>query len=278
MIGKVALCYLSIQLDGRDEKMKAVILAGGLGTRISEETSTKPKPMVEIGGKPILWHIMKSYSVHGVNDFIICCGYKGYVIKEYFANYFLHTSDVTFDMQNNQMEVHARNAEPWKVTLVDTGDETLTGGRLKRVKQYVQDEESFCFTYGDGVSDVNITELIEFHKSHGKLATLTATQPPGRFGAINFDGVKVNSFQEKPQGDGAWINGGFFVLSPKAIDYIDDDTTTWEKKPMEQLAKDGQLNAYFHRGFWQPMDTLRDKVHLEELWQTGKAPWKMDVK
>lgn len=267
-----------INLMSRDRNMKAVILAGGLGTRISEETSTKPKPMVEIGGKPILWHIMKSYSVHGVNDFIICCGYKGYVIKEYFANYFLHTSDVTFDMQNNQMEVHARNAEPWKVTLVDTGDETLTGGRLKRVKQYVQDEESFCFTYGDGVSDVNITELIEFHKSHGKLATLTATQPPGRFGAINFDGVKVNSFQEKPQGDGAWINGGFFVLSPKAIDYIDDDTTTWEKKPMEQLAEDGQLNAYFHRGFWQPMDTLRDKVHLEELWQTGKAPWKMDVK
>jgi glucose-1-phosphate cytidylyltransferase len=258
--------------------MKAVILAGGLGTRISEETSTKPKPMVEVGGKPILWHIMKSYSAHGVNDFVICCGYKGYVIKEYFANYFLHTSDVTFDMQNNQMEVHARSAEPWKVTLVDTGDETLTGGRLKRVKQYVQDEESFCFTYGDGVSDVNITELIEFHKSHGKLATLTATQPPGRFGAINFDGVKVNSFQEKPQGDGAWINGGFFVLSPKAIDYIDDDTTTWEKKPMEQLAKDGQLNAYFHKGFWQPMDTLRDKVHLEELWQTGKAPWKMDLK
>ena len=258
--------------------MKAVILAGGLGTRISEETSTKPKPMVEIGGKPILWHIMKSYSAHGVNDFVICCGYKGYVIKEYFANYFLHTSDVTFDMQNNQMEVHSRNAEPWKVTLVDTGDETLTGGRLKRVKQYVQEEDSFCFTYGDGVSDVNITELIEFHKSHGKLATLTATQPPGRFGAINFDGVKVNSFQEKPQGDGAWINGGFFVLSPRVIDYIDDDTTTWEKKPMEQLAKDGQLNAFFHKGFWQPMDTLRDKVHLEELWQTGKAPWKMDVK
>lgn len=234
--------------------------------------------MVEIGGKPILWHIMKSYSAHGVNDFVICCGYKGYVIKEYFANYFLHTSDVTFDMQNNQMEVHSRNAEPWKVTLVDTGDETLTGGRLKRVKQYVQEEDSFCFTYGDGVSDVNITELIEFHKSHGKLATLTATQPPGRFGAINFDGVKVNSFQEKPQGDGAWINGGFFVLSPRVIDYIDDDTTTWEKKPMEQLAKDGQLNAFFHKGFWQPMDTLRDKVHLEELWQTGKAPWKMDVK
>ncbi|MBR7633459.1 glucose-1-phosphate cytidylyltransferase [Janthinobacterium lividum] len=258
--------------------MKAVILAGGLGTRISEETSTKPKPMVEIGGKPILWHIMKSYSAHGVNDFVICCGYKGYVIKEYFANYFLHTSDVTFDMQNNEMVVHARSAEPWKVTLVDTGDETLTGGRLKRVRQYVQDEDSFCFTYGDGVSDVNITELINFHKSHGKLATLTATQPPGRFGAINFDGVEVNSFQEKPQGDGAWINGGFFVLSPKAIDYIDDDTTTWEKKPMEQLAKDGQLNAFFHKGFWQPMDTLRDKVHLEELWQTGKAPWKMDGK
>lgn len=254
--------------------MKAVILAGGLGTRISEETSTKPKPMVEIGGKPILWHIMKSYSAHGVNDFVICCGYKGYVIKEYFANYFLHTSDVTFDMQNNKMEVHTRNAEPWKVTLVDTGDDSMTGGRLKRVKQYVSDEESFCFTYGDGVGDVDITASINFHKAHGKLATLTAMQPPGRFGALNLDGQKINSFQEKPQGDGAWINGGYFVLSPKVIDYIDDDSTTWEKQPLERLAAEGQLDAFFHRGYWQPMDTLRDKLHLEELWQSGKAPWK----
>lgn len=255
--------------------MKAVILAGGLGTRISEETSTKPKPMVEIGGKPILWHIMKSYSAHGVNDFVICCGYKGYVIKEYFANYFLHMSDVTFDMQNNQMEVHTRNTEPWKVTLVDTGDETMTGGRLKRVRPYISDEEMFCFTYGDGVSDVNISELIAFHKAHGKLATLTATQPPGRFGALNLEGQKINSFQEKPQGDGAWINGGYFVLSPKVIDYIDNDSTTWEKSPMENLAKDGQLDAFFHHGFWQPMDTLRDKIHLEEMWQSGNAPWKI---
>ena len=254
--------------------MKAVILAGGLGTRLSEETSTRPKPMVEIGGKPILWHIMKNYSAHGINDFIICCGYKGYVIKEYFANYFLHMSDVTFDMQYNQMEVHSRHAEPWKVTLVDTGDDTLTGGRLKRVKQYVVNEDMFCFTYGDGVSDVNISATIDFHKSHGKLATLTATQPPGRFGALNLSGQKINSFQEKPQGDGAWINGGFFVLSPKVIDYIDDDATIWEKAPMERLAKDGQLDAYLHDGFWQPMDTLRDKVLLEELWQSGKAPWK----
>lgn len=255
--------------------MKAVILAGGLGTRISEETSTKPKPMVEIGGKPILWHIMKSYSAHGVKDFVICCGYKGYVIKEYFANYFLHMSDVTFDMQNNKMEVHTRNAEPWKVTLVDTGDDSMTGGRLKRVKQYVSDEESFCFTYGDGVSDVDITASIKFHKAHGKLATLTATQPPGRFGALNLNGQKINSFQEKPQGDGAWINGGYFVLSPKVIDYIDDDSTTWEKQPLERLAAEGQLDAFSHRGFWQPMDTLRDKLYLEELWQSGKAPWKV---
>ena len=255
--------------------MKAVILAGGYGTRISEETHLKPKPMIEIGGKPILWHIMKSYSAHGVNEFVICCGYKGYIIKEYFANYFLHTSDVTFDMQNNEMEVHARNAEPWKITLVDTGDETGSGGRLKRVKQYIKDEESFCFTYGDGVSDVNISELIEFHKSHNKLATLTATQPPGRFGALDLDGNKINSFQEKPQGDGAWINGGFFVLSPKVINYIEEDSTMWERKPMESLAKEGQLLAFFHHGFWKPMDTLRDKVLLEELWQSGKAPWKI---
>lgn len=254
--------------------MKAVILAGGLGTRISEETSVKPKPMVEIGGKPILWHIMKGYSTHGVNDFVICCGYKGYVIKEYFANYFLHTSDVTFDMQNNRMEVHTRSAEPWKVTLVDTGDDTLTGGRLKRVRDYVRDEEAFCFTYGDGVSNVNVTELIGFHRAHGKLATLTSVQPPGRFGALNLQGDEITSFQEKPQGDGAWINGGFFVLSPQAIDYIDGDATTWEKQPMEGLARDGQMRAFFHHDFWQPMDTLRDKMHLEELWKSGRAPWK----
>jgi len=254
--------------------MKAVILAGGLGTRISEETSLKPKPMVEIGGKPVLWHIMKGYSTHGVNDFVICCGYKGYVIKEYFANYFLHTSDVTFDMQNNSMKVHTRSAEPWKVTLVDTGDDTLTGGRLKRVRDYVQDDEAFCFTYGDGVSNVNITELIAFHRAHGKLATLTAIQPPGRFGALNLQGDSIASFQEKPQGDGAWINGGFFVLSPQAIDYVEGDATTWEKQPMEGLARDGQMQAFFHRDFWQPMDTLRDKMHLEELWKSGRAPWK----
>jgi len=254
--------------------MKAVILAGGLGTRLSEETILRPKPMIEVGGKPILWHIMRSYSAHGINEFVICCGYKGYIIKEYFANYFLHTSDVTFDMQNNEMQVHNRNAEPWKVTLVDTGDDTLTGGRLKRVRQYVSDQDTFCFTYGDGVSDINIGELIKFHKSHGKFATLTAIQPPGRFGALNLDGDRINSFQEKPQGDGAWINGGFFVLSPDVIDYIEDDNTTWEKQPMEKLAKEGQLKAYFHHGFWQPMDTLRDKVHLEELWQSGKALWK----
>ena len=254
--------------------MKAVILAGGLGTRLSEETILKPKPMVEIGDKPLLWHIMKSYSAHGVHDFVVCCGYKGYIIKEYFANYFLHSSDVTFDIQNNEMEVHVRNSEPWRVTLVDTGDKTLTGGRLKRVKQYIKDEESFCFTYGDGVSDVNISELIEFHKSHNKLATLTATQPPGRFGALDLDGNKINSFQEKPEGDGAWVNGGFFVLSPKVIDYIEGDSIMWERKPMEILAKEGQLLAFLHHRFWQPMDTLRDKALLEELWQSGKAPWK----
>jgi glucose-1-phosphate cytidylyltransferase len=254
--------------------MKAIILAGGLGTRLSEETALKPKPMVEIGGKPILWHIMKSYSTHGINDFVICCGYKSYLIKEYFSNYFLHTSDVTFDMQKNSMEVHNRYAEPWKVTVVDTGADTMTGGRLKRVQQYVKDDEMFCFTYGDGVSDVNISELVAFHKKQGKLATLTAVQPPGRFGVLNLDGSRITSFQEKPQGDGAWINGGYFVLSPKVIDYIQDDTTIWEKKPMERLAAEGQLEAYMHRQFWQPMDTLRDKVHLEELWETGKAPWK----
>lgn len=253
--------------------MKAIILAGGLGTRISEETSTRPKPMVEIGGKPILWHIMKSYSAHGIHDFVICCGYKGYVIKEYFANYFLHMSDVTFDMRNNKMEVHHRSAEPWRVTLVDTGENTMTGGRIKRVAEHIGDED-FCCTYGDGVSDVNITELIDFHQQQGKLATLTATQPSGRFGAINFAGNSVTSFQEKPQGDGGWINGGFFVLSPKVLDYIVDDSTVWEREPMEQIASAGQMSAYFHTGFWQPMDTLRDKNHLEALWASGKAPWK----
>ncbi|MDD2774393.1 MAG: glucose-1-phosphate cytidylyltransferase [Gallionella sp.] len=255
--------------------MKAVILAGGLGTRISEETSVRPKPMVEIGGKPILWHIMKTYSHHGIHEFVICCGYKGYVIKEYFANYFLHTSDVTFDMQNNEMQVHQRYAEPWKVTLVDTGEETMTGGRLKRVTDYVKDEAAFCLTYGDGVSDVNITELIAFHQAQGVKATLTATIPPGRFGALDMTGNKVNSFREKPQGDGAMINGGFFVLSPSVLDYIADDKTIWEREPLERLAEEGQLSAFHHYDFWQPMDTLRDKIHLEELWQSGKAPWKV---
>jgi glucose-1-phosphate cytidylyltransferase len=255
--------------------MKAVILAGGFGTRISEETSTRPKPMVEIGGKPILWHILKTYSAHSINDFVICCGYKGYVIKEYFANYFLHMSDVTFDMEHNKMEVHQRYAEPWKVTLVDTGEETMTGGRLKRVAQYLKGEEVFCFTYGDGLSDVNITELIAFHKRQNVKATLTATFPPGRFGALDMTNSKVNSFKEKPRGDGGMINGGFFVLSPEVIDYIVDDETIWERAPLERLAKEGNLAAFQHEGFWQPMDTLRDKVYLEELWQSGKAPWKV---
>ncbi|MDZ4356579.1 MAG: glucose-1-phosphate cytidylyltransferase [Variovorax sp.] len=255
--------------------MKAVILAGGLGTRISEETGLKPKPMIEIGGKPILWHIMKIYAAHGVNDFVICCGYKGYVIKEYFANYFLHMSDVTFDMVGNTMEVHQRKAEPWRVTLIDTGEDTMTGGRLKRVAPYVQDEELFCFTYGDGVADLNITELIAFHKSQKVKATLTATFPPGRFGALDMQGDKVRSFQEKPKGDGAMINGGFFVLSPSVIDYIVDDASVWEREPLERLAGEGQLAAFKHGGFWQPMDTLRDKTHLEELWAGGRAPWKV---
>ncbi len=254
--------------------MKAVILAGGLGTRLSEETVLKPKPMVEIGGMPILWHIMKTYSCHGVNDFVVCLGYKGYLIKEYFANYFLHMSDVTFDMANNKMEVHQASAEPWKVTLVDTGQDTMTGGRLKRVAAYVGDED-FCFTYGDGVADVDVGKLIEFHKSQGTLATVTSVQPPGRFGALDINNGKITGFQEKPQGDGASINGGYFVLSPKVIDYIADNTTTWEREPLERLAREGQLSAYKHEGFWQPMDTLRDKVHLEELWSTGKAPWKI---
>lgn len=256
--------------------MKAVILAGGLGTRISEETSTRPKPMVEIGGRPILWHILKSYSHHGINDFIICCGYKGYVIKEYFANYFLHMSDVTFDMNKNSMEVHQRHAEPWRVTLVDTGDDTMTGGRLRRVKPYLIDEQDFCFTYGDGVSNVNITELIAFHRAHGLLATLTATHPPGRFGALDIHAdQRITAFQEKPKGDGGMINGGFFVLSPKVIDLIANDQTTWESEPLESLARSSQLKAFQHSGFWQPMDTLRDKNLLEELWQTGKAPWRV---
>ena len=254
--------------------MKAVILAGGLGTRLSEETSVRPKPMVEIGGRPILWHIMKIYSHHGINDFVICCGYKGYVIKEYFANYFLHMSDVTFDMVNNKMEVHHASAEPWRVTLVDTGDETMTGGRLKRVASYVG-EEDFCFTYGDGVSDVDITKLIAFHRSQKTLATVTSVQPPGRFGALDLQKGKIYGFKEKPQGDGSWINGGFFVLSPRVIDYIADDSTIWEREPLEKLAREGQLSGYTHDGFWQPMDTLRDRVMLEELWSSGKAPWKL---
>jgi glucose-1-phosphate cytidylyltransferase len=252
--------------------MKAVILAGGLGTRISEESVSKPKPMIEIGGKPILWHIMKMYSFHGINEFIVCCGYKGYVIKEYFANYFLHMSDVTIDMSKNEIEVHQKKAEPWRVTLVDTGEETQTGGRLARVAEYVN--EDFCMTYGDGVSSVDISASIEFHKKHGKLATMTAVQPPGRFGALNIDGTNITSFLEKPQGDGGWINGGFFVLSPKVFQYISNDKTIWEREPLEGIARDGGLQAFFHDGFWQPMDTLRDKNHLEELWRADKAPWK----
>jgi glucose-1-phosphate cytidylyltransferase len=255
--------------------MKAVILAGGLGTRLSEETIVKPKPMVEIGGKPILWHIMKMYSAHGINDFVICCGYKGYVIKEYFANYFLHMSDVTFNMRENRMEVHHKRAEPWNVTLIDTGDASMTGGRLKRVAEYVKDDEAFLFTYGDGVSDVNIRQSIDFHLSHGKLATLTATFPPGRFGALDIQNKQIRSFQEKPKGDGAMINGGFFVLNPKVIDLIANDATTWEQEPLMTLAEQGQLMAFEHGGFWQPMDTLRDKHYLEGLWESGKAPWKV---
>lgn len=254
--------------------MKAVILAGGMGTRIAEETAVRPKPMIEIGGKPILWHIMKIYSAHGINDFIVCLGYKGYIIKEYFANYFLHMSDVTFDMAQNKMQVHQNSAEPWRVTLIDTGEQTMTGGRLKRVRGYL-DNADFCFTYGDGVGDVDITRLIEFHKERGTLATLTATQPPGRFGALNLDGTQITSFQEKPQGDRGWVNGGFFVLSPNVINYIAGDDTVWEQDPMERLAAEGQMSAYLHRGFWQPMDTLRDKIQLEESWLSGRAPWKV---
>ena len=254
--------------------MKAVILAGGLGTRLSEETILKPKPMVEIGGKPILWHIMKMYSSHGVNEFVICCGYKGYVIKEYFANYFLHQSDVTFSMKENSMEVHQKRAEPWIITLVDTGDHSMTGGRLGRVSDYVKDEEAFCLTYGDGVSDVNITELIAFHEKHGKDATLTSVYPPGRFGALDIHNDQVKKFTEKPQGDGSLINGGFFVLSPKVLGRISGDDCIWEQEPLKGLAKDNMLMSFKHEGFWQPMDTLRDKIYLQELWEDGKAPWK----
>ena len=254
--------------------MKAVILAGGLGTRISEETHLKPKPMIEIGGKPILWHIMKIYSSHGINDFIICCGFRGYAIKEYFSNYFLHMSDITFDMSRNEMEVHQRTAEPWNVTLVDTGEKTLTGGRLKRVASYLDKEECFCFTYGDGLSDVDIRALINFHQEHGKLATVTSVQPPGRYGAIITDGDSITEFTEKPRGDGALINGGFFVLSPKTLELIEGDQTTWEAEPMTKLALMGQMMAFKHDGFWQPMDTLRDKNQLEKLWESDRAPWK----
>jgi glucose-1-phosphate cytidylyltransferase len=256
--------------------MKAVILAGGLGTRLSEETDLKPKPMIEIGGKPILWHIMKIYSANGVNDFVVCCGYKGYVIKEYFANYFLHQSDITFCMKDNSMQVHQNNSEPWTVTLVDTGENTMTGGRLKRVRDYVKDEEMFCFTYGDGVGDVDISSLIAFHKQHGKQATLTATRPPGRYGALKFgSNDSVDHFQEKPDGEGSWINGGFFVLHPDVIDRIEDEQSSWEGEALSGLAKDNQLSAFKHAGFWQPMDTLREKIMLNELWAKGKAPWKV---
>ncbi|MGO3986408.1 glucose-1-phosphate cytidylyltransferase [Pseudomonas sp. SAS7] len=254
--------------------MKAVILAGGLGTRISEESHLRPKPMIEIGGKPIIWHIMKIYSHYGINDFVICLGYKGYVIKEYFANYFLHMSDVTFDMAENRMDIHNRHAEPWRVTLVDTGENTATGGRLKRVRDYVGDE-TFCLTYGDGVSDVDIPRLIEFHRQHGKMATVTAVQPPGRYGALDVHGEQVRGFQEKPAGDGAWINGGFFVLEPAVLEYIQGDATTWEDEPLRRLAEDGQLMSHLHRGFWQPMDTLRDRKLLETHWKNGDAAWQL---
>lgn len=255
--------------------MKCVILAGGLGSRLSEETSSKPKPMVEIGGKPILWHIMKIYAAHGINDFIICLGYKGYYIKEFFANYALHCSDVTFDFRKKVMTTHQDSSEPWTVTLVDTGDSTMTGGRLKRVAPYLQEEEAFCFTYGDGVADINIRSLIDTHKSAGRLATVTAVQPPGRFGALEIDNDRVTKFVEKPMGDGNRINGGFFVLSPKAISYVESDATVWEQEPLRHISLDGQLTVFHHVGFWQPMDTLRDKGHLEALWQTGHAPWKI---
>lgn len=254
--------------------MKAVILAGGLGTRLSEETALLPKPMVEIGGMPILWHIMKMYSAHGITDFVICLGYKGYVIKEYFSNYFRHMSDLTFDMRNNTTKIHQNFSEPWTVTLVDTGQESMTGGRLKRVAPYLEGEEAFCFTYGDGVSDIDISGVIDLHRNEKRLATVTAVQPPGRFGAIDFTGSKVNTFQEKPKGDGSWINGGFFVMSPKVLDYIEGDNTIWEREPMQNLALDDQMSVYFHHGFWQPMDTLREKMLLQSLWEKEQAPWK----
>ena len=253
--------------------MKAVILAGGLGTRLSEETDLKPKPMVEIGGMPILWHIMKMYSKHGIDDFVICCGYKGYLIKEYFANYFLHQSDITFSMKDNSMKVHRKRAEPWTVTLVDTGEGTMTGGRLARVADYISKEEMFCFTYGDGVSDVNIARLIDFHKEHGRHATLTSVYPPGRFGALDIDNKQVKQFTEKPKGDGALVNGGFFVLSPKVLERINGDNCIWEEEPLKGLAEDNHLMAFKHEGFWQPMDTLRDKIYLQALWDRGEAPW-----
>lgn len=253
--------------------MKAVILAGGFGTRISEETSVRPKPMVEIGGRPILWHILKIYSAHGINDFIVCCGYKGYIIKEYFANYFLHMSDITFDMLDYKMTVHNRKTEPWRITLVDTGDATQTGGRLRHVAEYLPDGEDFCFTYGDGLADVDITSLLKFHRSHGRLATMTAVQPPGRFGAIKHTKGRIDEFLEKPAGDGGWINGGFFVLQRAVLDRIQSPATAWEAEPLQSLANDGELQAWFHQGFWQPMDTLRDKQVLETLWASGRAPW-----
>lgn len=255
--------------------MKAVILAGGLGTRISEETVLKPKPMIEIGGKPILWHIMKIYSFHGINDFIICCGYKGYVIKEYFANYFLHQSDITFDISKNEMTIHQERVEPWKVTLIDTGENTMTGGRIKRVKTYLNKGQDFCLTYGDGLANIDITKLVAYHKSHGKIATLSSVFPPGRFGALDITENQVTSFYEKPRGDGALINGGFFVLKPNALNYIQDDTTIWEQQPLNKLASNGELMSFKHEDFWQPMDTLRDKHYLEKLWESGEAPWKL---
>jgi glucose-1-phosphate cytidylyltransferase len=254
--------------------MQAVLLAGGLGTRFAEETDVRPKPMIEIGGKPILWHIMKIYSSHGINDFIVCLGYKGYVIKEYFSNYFLHQSNVTFDLRENRMEVLQKHAEPWRVTLIDTGEDTMIGGRIKKILPYIGEDEAFCVTYGDGVGDIDIAESIAFHRREQRLATVTATQPPGRFGAINYQGNRVTGFQEKPRGDGGWINGGFFVLSPKIGDYIDGDSSIWEREPMTNLATDGELSVFFHHGFWHPMDTLRDKRYLEDLWSNNRAPWK----
>ena len=255
--------------------MKAVILAGGLGTRLAEETQVRPKPMVEIGGRPLLWHLMKAYSAHGVDDFVVCCGYKGYVIKEYFANYFLHVSDVTFDVAANTMEVHRERAEPWRVTLVDTGDDTLTGGRLKRIAEYVADEDAFCMTYGDGLGDVDITALVDFHRDHGRLATVTAVKPPGRFGALDLDGDRVTGFTEKPPGDDGLINGGFFVLHPSCLDLVEGDATRWEDQPLKALAGRGELRAYHHAGFWQPMDTVRERDLLADLWESGRAPWKV---